>query len=212
MSWLARSIADTLGIDDDVDQSGDERDQPQGVEDVYISELDSSAREAESDGFKEEEETDEDCDDPSRGVKEDFTELKQTLTRQFWGVASFLAPPAPPPPPPPRLDRKERDLNDEDVYCDGKGEILADEEEEELHLDEGMNLRNGSDFEEETDIASSILDTNAAPSSVEEEEEDEVLDVVGITEEVLTFGRNIAMHPETWLDYPIEEEDDPDGT
>lgn len=30
---------------------------------------------------------------PGKGVKEDFSELTKTFTRQLWGVASFLAPP-----------------------------------------------------------------------------------------------------------------------
>jgi len=34
---------------------------------------------------------------------------------------------------------------------------------------------------------------------------------VGITDEVLAFARNIAMHPETWLDFPLDEEEDLDG-
>ena len=33
---------------------------------------------------------------------------------------------------------------------------------------------------------------------------------VGITDEVLAFARNIGMHPETWLDFPIDEEEDLD--
>ena len=47
-----------------------------------------------------------------------------------------------------------------------------------------------------------------------EEEEELGYDMdgaVGITEEVLAFARNIAMHPETWLDFPGDEEDDLDG-
>ena len=32
-----------------------------------------------------------------------------------------------------------------------------------------------------------------------------------ITDEVLAFARNIGMHPETWLDFPIDEEEDLDG-
>ncbi|EPS59087.1 hypothetical protein M569_15725, partial [Genlisea aurea] len=32
----------------------------------------------------------------------------------------------------------------------------------------------------------------------------------GITEEVLAFARNIAHHPETWLDFPLLEEDEID--
>ena len=33
---------------------------------------------------------------------------------------------------------------------------------------------------------------------------------VGITDEVLAFARNIGMHPETWLDFSIDEEEDLD--
>ncbi|KAH7438606.1 hypothetical protein KP509_04G022600 [Ceratopteris richardii] len=35
-------------------------------------------------------------------------------------------------------------------------------------------------------------------------------EAVGVTEEVLTFARNISMHPETWLDFPLFTEDDED--
>ena len=34
---------------------------------------------------------------------------------------------------------------------------------------------------------------------------------VGITDKVLAFARNNRMHPETWLDFPIDEEEDLDG-
>ncbi|KAM3756301.1 hypothetical protein ACB098_02G101800 [Castanea mollissima] len=30
---------------------------------------------------------------------------------------------------------------------------------------------------------------------------------IRIIDEVLTFARNIGMHPETWLDFSIDEED-----
>ncbi|KAM7266588.1 hypothetical protein ACFE04_004485 [Oxalis oulophora] len=33
---------------------------------------------------------------------------------------------------------------------------------------------------------------------------------VGITDEVFTFATNIAMHPETWLDFPLDPDDDLD--
>lgn len=55
------------------------------------------------------------------------------------------------------------------------------------------------------------------PVSVESDEEDlEGVDkdqqAAGITEEVLTFAKNISMHPETWLDFPLfsDDEDDDD--
>lgn len=31
---------------------------------------------------------------------------------------------------------------------------------------------------------------------------------VGVTEEVLAFARNISMHPETWLDFPLFTDDE----
>uniref|UniRef100_A0A7N0ZQ63 BSD domain-containing protein n=1 Tax=Kalanchoe fedtschenkoi TaxID=63787 RepID=A0A7N0ZQ63_KALFE len=185
MAWLARSFADSLRID------GDERERAQSGSHAQ-SESESEA--ALEDVFDEEEEGGE-GDDPSRGVKEDLTELTQTLTRQFWGVASFLAPP--PPPPFPRLVAKP-DTKVPDFEGDGEGPEL------ELDTDGGVVLRSSCGVGEEA----ANLDSKAAEE--EEEEEEEVWDVVGITEEVLTFARNIAMHPETWLDYPIEEEDDPD--
>lgn len=40
---------------------------------------------------------------------------------------------------------------------------------------------------------------------------EEIGDAVGVTEEVLVFARNIAMHPETWLDFPLPDDEDPDG-
>ena len=33
---------------------------------------------------------------------------------------------------------------------------------------------------------------------------------VGITDEVMAFARNIRMHLETWLDFPIDEKEDLD--
>ncbi|CAM0876005.1 unnamed protein product [Alopecurus aequalis] len=46
----------------------------------------------------------------------------------------------------------------------------------------------------------------------EEEEVQEEWDVIGITDEVLTFAANIARHPETWLDFPLlPDEEDSDG-
>lgn len=51
-------------------------------------------------------------------------------------------------------------------------------------------------------IASDLLQLGAV------EEGDEV--VVGVTEEVVMFARDIAMHPETWLDFPLPRDDDED--
>ncbi|GKV01461.1 hypothetical protein SLEP1_g14011 [Rubroshorea leprosula] len=45
----------------------------------------------------------------------------------------------------------------------------------------------------------------------EEEEENEEFCAVGITNEVLTFASNIAHHPETWSDFPLNPDEDLDG-
>jgi hypothetical protein len=49
---------------------------------------------------------------------------------------------------------------------------------------------------------------DAVARQEEEEEVEEEWDVVGITDEVLTFATNIARHPETWLDFPLLPDDE----
>ena len=132
-SWFARSLANSLRIDDDDDDIQN---------DVVTESPTTSPRNNNNNNnnANESEENDDETLLQGRGVKEDLDEIKQPLTRQFWGMASFLAPPP-----------------------------------------------------------STISHSNTFGSAV------------GITEEVLTFAMNIAMHPETWLDFPIDEEDDNDG-
>ncbi|KAI4389495.1 hypothetical protein MLD38_001717 [Melastoma candidum] len=106
-----------------------------------------------------------------RGVKEDLNELKQSLTRQLWGVANILAPPPSNSSTPSRSSRAKDESDREEVDatmggCDGGSESGSDEE-------------------------------------VAEEP------VVGV-QEVLNFARNIAMHPETWLDFPLDPDEDLD--
>ncbi|KAL8096257.1 uncharacterized protein LOC141708434 [Apium graveolens] len=168
MSWLARSIATSLRLDENDDQnqiSGD-----------FVA-----AGETDSD------QTDYD-DDEQRGggMKEDFSELKQTLTRQIWGVASFLAPPPPPPPPLPSLRQRS------DLYA---GDRSLEASDEEIEVDSGKCMSGGY-----RDLAQML------PFRLE----DQIGGAVGITEESLAFASNIAHHPETWLDFPLSEEDDID--
>ncbi|XP_066379569.1 uncharacterized protein [Miscanthus floridulus] len=94
MSWLARSLATSLNIPDDsgADDDPDATTTPSPSARIPppppplpTHPLHSGAAE---------------------GVKEDLTELSKTLTRQFWGVANFLAPPpgetSPSPSPSPQ--------------------------------------------------------------------------------------------------------------
>lgn len=41
-------------------------------------------------------------------------------------------------------------------------------------------------------------------------ETNQIREAVGLTEEVLVFAKNISMHPETWLDFPLFTDDDED--
>nr|XP_025684866.1 uncharacterized protein LOC112785628 [Arachis hypogaea] len=119
-------------------------------------------------------EDDEDEEDQGQGcgVKEDLDEIKQTLTRQFWGMASFLAP-----PPPSNSNPSSSPSHNlyQDSIPDHSRPDYSDVDQpdpEPIGSDFGGNHR-------------------------------------GITDEVLSFAFNIAMHPETWLDFPIDKEDDP---
>ncbi|KAH9690014.1 BSD domain-containing protein [Citrus sinensis] len=201
MSWLARSIANSLHLDDD-DDGAEENDV---VPDR--SNLDTSPTNhyqippPKDDRTQSPPEQLEENEFQSRGVKEDLTEFKQTLTRQFWGVASFLAP------PPTTHDNQQGSSNN----LDESG--APDQSDEEDPLDSGIGVsemsRMGSNYyplgSEENE------GENGNGDYGEEEEEEEGLSAVGITDEVLAFASNIAHHPETWLDFPLDEEEDLDG-
>lgn len=201
MSWLARSIANSLHLDDD-DDGAEENDV---VPDR--SNLDTSLTNhyqippPKDDRTQSPPEQLEENEFQSRGVKEDLTEFKQTLTRQFWGFASFLAP------PPTTHDNQQGSSNN----LDESG--APDQSDEEDPLDSGIGVsemsRMGSNYyplgSEENE------GENGNGDYGEEEEEEEGLSAVGITDEVLAFASNIAHHPETWLDFPLDEEEDLDG-
>ncbi|KAL6215384.1 hypothetical protein ACLB2K_014815 [Fragaria x ananassa] len=165
MSWLAHSLSKSLRLDDD----GDAEDHvvvrphpnhneahvpPTTIASTKLNEIESDAKEEEFE------------DAQTRGVKDDLSEFQQTITRQFWGVASFLAPL---PQSSDRLaDPPDRDRSEPPDQAPGQPPMASNEDKE----------------EEEEECA------------------------VGVTEEVLNFARNIAMHPETWLDFPLDEEED----
>lgn len=216
MSWLARSIANSLRLDDDGGEDAaaavedvkkpveDAVPRPTGNDDAVVLQEDRSPdsafsiedRRSDSEGGASDnhgvEEEDGDGDyDQGRGVKEDLSEFRESLTRQFWGVASFLAPPPPPPLPPPLFERSSVQSK-----SDPAGLADADEGEEEELAEYDDDERESGQFGESADHSPS---KDYVDGILEE--------AVGITEEVLAFARNIAHHPETWLDFPIEEEE-----
>ncbi|KAK4416354.1 hypothetical protein Salat_2460900 [Sesamum alatum] len=187
MSWLARSIANSLKFDDDDDNDLNPGQKPDPKQ--------SESPESESDGSLS-------PTSPSRGVKEDLSELSRTLTRQFWGVASFLAPP-------PQSEQK----SDPDVTEPDQGSILgirSDFAEIGGKFKSGISrLSTNINVSEITKMASNFLQLE---SDDENEETGKKVDftslgegAVGVTEEVVAFARDIAMHPETWLDFPLPQ-------
>lgn len=166
-SWFARSLANSLRIDDDDDYDGD-------IQNDIVTE--SPTTSPRNNNAIESEENDETLQ--GRGVKEDLDEIKQTLTRQFWGMASFLAP------PPSTISQSQQQQQVD-------GDVISNQNSE---MEQGV-----------------FRGDDPQPNSEgEQEREFDIQCAVGITEEVLTFAMNIAMHPETWLDFPIDEEDDND--
>lgn len=141
---------------------------------------------------------------PPRGVKEDLSEISKTLTRQFWGVASFLAP------PPPEATDRGREVGDSDQdLADPAGitGIRNDLSEIGGRFRTGITkLSSNKAVSEFTKIASNILQFGSEEDLTVEEYAQR--GVVGVTEEVVMFARDVALHPETWLDFPLPDDDD----
>ncbi|XP_068656216.1 uncharacterized protein [Aristolochia californica] len=214
MSWLAKSIANSLKLDDDVDVDVDaaaEKNRGKNPSEVGDDYHQISA-------------------DSPRGVKEDLSELTKTLTRQFWGVASFLAPsPAASSHSPSfssssvsprsvnastteRLDPSVSKQSDDPESAGSSPKVFgirSDFSEIGGKFRTGISkLSSNKAVTEISKIASSFLPFGS------EDSDDADLDggAVGVTEEVMAFARNISMHPETWLDFPlfVDDEDSDD--
>lgn len=210
MSWLVSSIANTLKLDDDevgsTTTANSREDRPlrplnpthgddQPIHDGQTDSSDSSSP------FDHQNTT-------PRGVKDDLSEFSQTLTRRFWGVASFLAP-----PPPPISDRdRDSSLDDSDLNTGdlaGITGIRNDLSEIGGKFRSGISkLSSNKAVSEFSKIASNILQfASEEDLSIEDYAQ---RGVVGVTEEVVAFARDVSMHPETWIDFPLPE-DDEDG-
>ncbi|CAN1185154.1 hypothetical protein LINPERPRIM_LOCUS39134 [Linum perenne] len=230
MSWLTTSLSNSLRLDDEVQrfendaESVPSHDGSPAKRNVEATETANrivhEGRETDQQQQQQEEE-----DALSRGVKEDLTELGQTLNRQFWDVATFLAP----PPTTTSCDRSDSNLND----CEPSNRSESELSEEASGLGQEF-AEIGGRFKSGVTEISKLMgsgyfqfgseDNVLASEGREQEEGDEEGDdyyeeefdddwaaqVVGITDEVLAFASNIAMHPETWLDFPLDEEEDLD--
>lgn len=217
MSWLARSITNSLRLIDD-DENEDDA-QNANAENNYGNDIKSPLK-PDSDAVQFDSQSTSSASTASgRGVKEDFSELTKSISHQFWGVASFLAP----PPKSAHLetqvsgsnsdelfdhpvDHPDSDLSDEDIIAT----IRSDFAEISGKFKNGIStIYSNKTISEITKIASNFLQFGS-----EEEpplEEYDLGSVVGVTEEVVVFARIIAMHPETWLHFPLPDNANFDG-
>ncbi|KAJ4714690.1 putative BSD domain-containing protein [Melia azedarach] len=187
MSWIARSIANSLKLDDDYEEDHSPKNvtNPESESDRNQNQNQSTA-------------------DTPRGVKEDLSELTKSFSRQIWGVASFLAPP-PQDQPQMREQHQSSDASDQQSDPDVTDEAMIDGIKSDFAEIRGKfqsgisKLSNNISVSEITKMASTFLQFGS---------ETEPVDAVGVTEEVLMFARNIAVHPETWLDFPVPDEED----
>lgn len=171
MAWLARSIANSLKLDEE-DEDDDQK----------------HANQRPSESVS-------DSQSP-RGVKEDISELTKTLRSQFWGVASFLSQPSSSPDLQERNQTPDHAEEDEDLIAG----IRNDFAEIGGRFRTGISKLSGNlPVSEFTKIASNFLQLNS---------EDVDYDVIGVTEELVVFVKDLAMHPETWLDFPLPGDDD----
>lgn len=171
MSWFARTIVNSLNLDDDEEE--DQEGKKNLNENVAVSpENDESSPLS-----------------PNRGVKEDLSELTKTVTRQLWGVASFLAPPPSSDPNPSQSDP------------DAVTGMRTDFAEIGGRFRSGISKISGNMSEITSKMASNLLQFGS--DEEEEEERDHDTPVVGVTDDVVAFVKDIAMHPATWLDFPL---------
>ncbi|KAJ9540621.1 hypothetical protein OSB04_027127 [Centaurea solstitialis] len=129
---------------------------------------------------------------PRQGVKEDLSEITTTLTRQLRGVASFLAPSSHP--------------SEEKSDPEAISGIRRDFAEIGGKFRTGISkLSNNIDVSEITKIASNFLQMESDDEDSTDDDDD---GAVGVTDEVVAFATQIAMHPKTWLDFPLLQDDE----
>ncbi|PIA42327.1 hypothetical protein AQUCO_02000046v1 [Aquilegia coerulea] len=162
---------------------------------------------------EEEEEENQLNSSPSQGgssVKEDLSELGKTLSRQLWGVASFLAPP---PSPPPTTTSSSSSASssgsatEADVDSSSSQRLVGirnDFAEISGSLKSGFSLiSTNKAVNEISRLASNLLQFDEE----DDKEEDFGSGIVGITEEALEFVKEISLRPECWIDFPLSLDD-----
>ncbi|KAI3808510.1 hypothetical protein L1987_24461 [Smallanthus sonchifolius] len=129
---------------------------------------------------------------PQRGVNEDLSEITKTLTRQFWGVASLIAPlvhaghfnERSEPSDPAAISGVRRD------FAEIGGRFRSGITKLSNNINDFLQLESEDDDYDSTDG------------------DGDGDDAVGVTDEIVAFASDIAIHPETWLSFPLLEDED----
>ncbi|XP_043699443.1 uncharacterized protein LOC122650181 [Telopea speciosissima] len=157
------------------------------------------------------EEEEEESSSPGGGVKEDLSELGKTISRQLWGVASFLAPPPVTSSPQSPVDSTSTDDSSSQTLLG----IRSDFAEIGGSFKSGLSLLSTNKAVNEISrLASNLLLFPKDGDDEEGEDVDEFSveghggDIVGVTEEVLEFVREMSMRSECWTDFPLSLEND----
>lgn len=174
---------------------------------------------------------------PRRRAQEDISTFTRALSSKFWGVSSFISPPSSSQTisssfssSPPRIYSSSSPSlrrQQQEPTISGESELVVSYESSRTAgirsdfaeiggtLKTGIaRLSNNVTINGISKIAYNFLSVQEEEEELEEvevgeEHEDEhVADVVGVTDEVLAFARNIACHPETWLDFPMLFDDE----
>lgn len=140
-------------------------------------------------------------------VKDDFSALGESLSRQLRGVANFLAPQS----PPAVAVVAAVDSSDSNSYSPLASQALQGIRNDLAEI--GGSLRAGFlmlSVGEISRFASNLLPFQSHSANDEEDEEFEdesVGGTPGITDEVLNFVTDISSRPEYWTDFPLELDD-----
>ncbi|GKF22770.1 hypothetical protein Tco_0075092, partial [Tanacetum coccineum] len=157
MSWLGRSIANTLNLDN-INKPSEE----------------------------------EDTTSPRGGVQQDLSDLTQTLTHHFHGITSFISPGPSDPVSGIRRDFAE---------IGGKFRSSV------------SKLSNNIHVPDITKLASDLLHLDSDDDVTSDDDDDDVTsdddDVTsdGVTDDVVAFVKDVVMHPQTWLKFPLPQDE-----
>ncbi|KAK9071371.1 hypothetical protein SSX86_009939 [Deinandra increscens subsp. villosa] len=138
-------------------------------------------------------------------VKSDFSAITQTIGRQLHNVASFLAPPPPPPPPPqqPSSTPPPPLLSDDDVSVSPSSSSYEGLKNDLAEI--GDRFKTGLSLLSPTKAVTGIskFASNLLQFDKRNDDLDLDFDVVGVTDEIVDFVREISTRPECWIDFPL---------